>query len=102
MTTAPEPNVSALTKFLLRYWPKLGIRRVIRQSGSDSSLYERAHELFSGVRRIDVFPTAASRGFILVMNGSTALFFHQDGDHFAYDGFEIGEYETGDVRVFDR
>ena len=38
---------------------------------------------------------------MIVIDRSTALYFYQDSDHFKYDGFEIGEYEKGDVTIFD-
>jgi hypothetical protein len=24
-----------------------------------------------------------------------------DGDHFVYDGFEVGKYDKGDITIFD-
>ena len=38
---------------------------------------------------------------MLVIDQKDALYFYQDGDHFSYDGCEIGEYEKGEVTIFD-
>ena len=48
-----------------------------------------------------LIPGDAIRGFILVMDRKTALFFYQQGDHFSYDGFEMGQYNKGEVTVVD-
>ena len=65
-------------------------------------IFDKAHEIFDGAKRIDLYPTAsAERGFILVLDLKTALYFYQDGDHFKYDGFEMGEYNKGDVTILD-
>jgi hypothetical protein len=37
----------------------------------------------------------------MVLDQTTALFFYQEDDYFKYDGFEIGEYQVGEVSVFD-
>ena len=42
-----------------------------------------------------------NRGLIITLDQKFTLWFFQDGDHFVYDGFEIGEYEKGDVTIFD-
>ena len=66
-------------------------------------MMEKANNLFSGVGRVDIFPSmSAQRGFQIILNKSTALYFHQDGDHFVFDGSETGEYDGGDVTIFDK
>lgn len=58
--------------------------------------------MFATAKRVDIFPlTSGERGFVLMLNKNTALYFYQDGDHFIYDGFEVGEYDGGDVTIFD-
>ena len=60
------------------------------------------HEELAKSGRVDIFPfKGGGRGFMLVLYKKDALYFHQDGDHFAYDGCETGEYENGDVTIFD-
>ncbi|MFH1111671.1 MAG: hypothetical protein V1712_01215 [Patescibacteria group bacterium] len=91
-----------LTRLLSRFRPAWGFKRLNKKFGVTNDVFDKAHEVFSGVQRIDIFPTASgSRGFILVLDRKTALFFYQDGDHFIYDGFEMGEYDKGDVTIFD-
>ena len=95
-------GVSWWTRVLLRAWPRKGIARLTREFGMDPALMEKAHDLFSRVRRVDVFPSASSeRGFQIVLDRSTALYFHQEGDHFVFDGPETGKYGKGDVTIFD-
>ncbi len=70
--------------------------------GISNQAFSEAHDLFSKIRRVDLLPLKLGyRGFMIVLDKKTALYFHQDYDHFIYDGFEIGEYEKGDVTIFD-
>ena len=94
-------SVGFLNRFLLRHWPRLAMRLFANEIGIENVTFDKAHELFSGVGRIDLFPTHGTRGFILVMDRKTALFFYQEGDHFSYDGFEMGRYNKGEVTVVD-
>lgn len=60
------------------------------------------HEKMAKSKRVDLFPLSGSgRGFMIVFDQKEALYFYQDGDHFIYDGCETGEYEKGDVTIFD-
>lgn len=87
---------------IARFFPKLFFRWHARKMGIQDIVFDRAHDLFTRVQRIDIIPTGAgTRGFILVLDRKTALYFYQDGDHFKYDGFEMGEYDEGDVTLFD-
>ena len=97
-----EGGVSFWTRLLLRILPLAGIKRLSRELGVDPDVAEKAHKAFRDTQRIDIAPNASGgRGFQIIIDGSTALYFYQDGDHFVYDGFENGEYEKGDVTVFD-
>jgi len=79
------------------------MKKFASKQGINSSHFEKAHKLFSNVKRIDFFPlTSGLRGFIIVMDQKTALYFYQDDDHFVYDGFEMGPYEKGKVTIFDK
>ncbi|MDD4531713.1 MAG: hypothetical protein PHH21_03355 [Candidatus Pacebacteria bacterium] len=61
------------------------------------------HEEMAKSKRVDFFPEyGQGRGFIIVLDQKTALFFNQEGDHFVYDGCEMGEYGKGNVAIFDR
>lgn len=93
--------ISFLNRFLLRLWPSLAMRLFAKEIGIRNVVFDKAHELFTRVNRIDFFPSHGDRGFILVIDRKTALFFYQDGDHFEYDGFEMGEYAKGDVTILD-
>jgi len=95
-------KIDWLTKIILRFWPGLAMTRLARKMGINTPLFSEAHNLFSKVRRIDLLPlTSGYRGFMIVLDKKTALYFHQDYDHFIYDGFEMGKYEKGDVTIFD-
>lgn len=98
-----EGGVSLWTRILLKISPLRGVRRLSRELGVDSDFADEAHELFSKAERIDITPSKSGlRGFQLIIDGSTVLYFYQDGDHFMYDGFEVGKYEKGDVTIFDQ
>lgn len=90
-------------KILITFLPQMFFHRSARYMGIRNRSFSDAHELFDTVERIDLFPlnSSNSRGFMIVLNGNTSLWFYQNGDHFKYDGFEMGEYEKGDVTIFD-
>lgn len=95
-------KINWFTKALLKFWPNLAIKLLARKQGIKNSPFDKLHDIFSKTERIDVFPCqTGSRGFKIVFNRQTALYFNQDGDHFVYDGFEVGKYEKGDVTIFD-
>lgn len=98
-----QPNkIFWLDKLLLKFWPKLEMRRMAKKMAIDNLVFDKLHEVFSGVRTVDLFPYRGnSRGFILVLDRQTALFFNQNGGQFVYDGWEMGEYVKGDVTIFD-
>ena len=96
-------KASFWTRLMLKFRPTLGLKMFNKEQGVSNDIFEKAHDLFSKTKRIDIFPLAGGkRGFILVLDSDTALFFYQDGDHFKYDGFEMGEYAKGDVSIFDQ
>src|SRR3989338_9737291 len=94
-------KASLWTRLLLKLNPRWGIKVFNKEYGTPNDVFGKADEVFSKVRRVDIFPTKGRRAFIIVLDQKTALFFHQDGDHFKYDGWETGEYAKGDVTVFD-
>lgn len=95
-------KIGWLEKLLLRFWPTLAMKRFAREMGIENPPFGKAHDLFAGVERIDIIPFKSGyRGFILVLDGKTALYFYQDGDHFVYDGYEMGKYDKGEVTLFD-
>ncbi len=97
-----DKRVSLLTRLLLRFWPQKGLSYLTKDLGMDPEIMEKANDLFSRVKRIDIFPSVSGgRGFQIILDKSTALYFYQDGDHFVFDGSEVGEYEGGDVTIFD-
>lgn len=83
-----ENGVGWFTRALLRFWPSKGVARLARKFSMDPELMEKANDLFSKVKRVDIFPSkTGGRGFQIILNRSTALYFYQDG---------------GDVTIFDR
>ena len=97
-----ESGASWLTRFLLRFWPSLGLVRLTKEFGLDPKLISKANNLFLKVKRIDIVPSVSGeRGFQIILDKSTALYFNQDGDHFVFDGVETGKYEGGDITIFD-
>lgn len=91
-------------KLLMKFWPALFMRLMARQMKVKNVIFDKLHEVFDKTERVDLFSlnSSDSRGFLLVLDQQTALYFYQDGDHFKYDGFEMGEYEKGDVTIFDK
>lgn len=103
MANLKDARVPWLTRLLLKFWPSVGIQRLTEYLGMSSELSTPAHNLFEKVKRVDIIPSASGqRGFCLILDRMTALYFYQDGDHFVYDGFEVGDYDKGDVTIFDK
>ncbi|MBU2082126.1 hypothetical protein KKH14_01735 [Patescibacteria group bacterium] len=95
-------KITWFTKLMFKLWPGFAMQRMARKMGISDPLFDEAQELFSRVRRVDILPSASGlRGFVVVLDRKTALYFYQDGDHFVYDGFEMGRYDKGDVTIFD-
>ena len=96
-------GVGWFTRFLLRFFPMAGLGRLARKFGFKSKYMKKANDLFFDVEKIDIVPLHGSgrRGFQIILDRNTALYFYQDGDHFIYDGSEVGKYEKGDVTIFD-
>ncbi len=98
-----ESHISWYKKLLIKFWPKMAFRVFAKEMGISNPVFDKASEVFGRAERIDIHPLSGpSRGFVIILDLKTALFFYQDGDHFVYDGFEIGEYEKGDVTIFDK
>lgn len=95
-------KINFFIRLLLYLKPNWAMRLLAKKQGIKNVIFEKIHEIFRNSKRIDIFPTASNeRGFILIIDQQTAIYFYQDGDHFEYDGFEMGEYEKGEVTIFD-
>jgi hypothetical protein len=98
-----EVRVGFFTRFLLVFFPHWGVRRLTKECGFlTPDMCWKLHDVLASVGRIDVVPSRSGfRGFSIVFDNLFALYFNQDGDHFTYDGYEFGDYDNGDVTVFD-
>lgn len=95
-------KISWHRKLLLKLWPKAAFKLFAKELGIVNPVFDKAHDIFGNIKRVDIYPSASGqRGFIVILDLKTALYFYQDGDHFKYDGFEMGEYDRGDVTIFD-
>ncbi len=96
-------KINWFTKLLMRVAPRFFFRYAAKEQGIDHRKIKYAIKLFSGAKRIDIqpLPSRSGRGFIIFLDNKLSLYFYQDGDHFYFDGFEMGEYGKGDVTVFD-
>ena len=94
--------MNILTKLFLKFFPDTFLNLLAKKQGINNRKLDWSVKLFGDCKRIDIFRTAApGRGFILTLDKKLQLFFYQDGDHFSFDGFEMGEYDEGDVTIFD-
>jgi len=97
-----KKDITGAQRLFSQHRPDEAFKFLARKMGIKNIIFDKLHEVFDSAERIDVFPATAARGFILTLDRETALYFYQDGDHFKYDGFEMGPYEKGDVKIFDR
>lgn len=94
-------KLSLWQKILFKLWPQCIFQLTTKETKINIDFY-KLHKIFSKSEKIDFFVSDNNeRGFILVLNHQVSLFFYQDGDSFRYDGFEVGEYDKGDVTIFD-
>lgn len=97
-----EIKIGWFTKLMFKFWPELAMTSLAKKMGIRNPLFGEIQGLFSQVRRVDLLPLRSGyRGFKVVLDRKTALYFCQDGDHFVFDGFEMGQYEKGNVTLFD-
>ncbi len=96
-------KINWFTKILMRFAPKTFLFHAAKKQGIEPQKIDYAMKLFGESKRIDIhlLPSRSGRGFIITLDNKLSLFFYQDGDHFYYDGCEIGEYEKGNVTIFD-
>lgn len=96
-------KINRLTRLLMRFAPGVFMRCAAREQGVNPWSIDYAAKLFGKCERIDLhpLPSHSGRGFIIVLDNKLSLHFYQDGDSFYYDGCEIGEYEKGNVTIFD-
>ena len=94
-------KLSQWEKFKLKFFPMMALKSFAKRLGAEDFDIDNLHQVFSKTSRIDLVSLSGSRGFMIILDGKVSLWFYQDGDHFKYDGFEIGEYDKGDVTIFD-
>ncbi len=91
-----------LDKMFIKFFPKIFLKSAAEKQAINPRKLNWAEKLFADCQRIDIKPLrGTSRGFIIYLDSKLSLWFYQDGDHFTFDGYEIGEYEKGEVTVFD-
>jgi hypothetical protein len=95
-------EISWLTKLAIKFWPKQWLKHMAGQQKIDARKLDWVFKLFEGAR-IDFFPlnSGNGRGFMIVVDQKFSLWFYQDGDHFVFDGYEMGEYAPGKITVLD-
>jgi len=95
-------KINRPTELFIKFLPKIFLKSAARQQGIDSKKLDYADKLFRDCQKIGIQPLAgANRGFILFLDNKFSLWFFQDGDHFIFDGCEIGEYKDSEVTIFD-
>lgn len=98
-------KINWFTKLLIKLWPTLTMKYMARKMSIKNPIFNQVHHAFFRVKRIDLIPFSPNqlgqRGFMIILDRKTALYFYQDDDHFIYDGYEMGEYDKGNVTIFD-
>ena len=95
-------KINRLTKLFIKLFPRTFLKQAARQQNINPQKLNYAEKLFRDCRRIDIEPLGdSSRGFILFLDNKLSLWFYQDGEHFIFNGYEIGEYDDCEVTVFD-
>ncbi|HYV33299.1 MAG TPA: hypothetical protein VE973_00420 [Candidatus Limnocylindria bacterium] len=95
-------NLSWWQKLKLKYFPMSFLAGYAKAQGVEDGIIDKLNEVFRNAQTIDIIPTSAARGFIMVLDRKVSFWFYQNGDNFKYDGYEIGEYDKGDITIFDK
>jgi hypothetical protein len=94
-------KISWYHRLAMKFSPKLFLKWSAREMGLDEKKIDLAYKLFDD-SSVHIEPlSGGARGFIVTLDNKLNLWFYQDGDHFKFDGIEMGEYGSGDVTVFD-
>lgn len=89
-------------KLLMKFSPGWFMKMQANKLGLDYKKVDLAFKLFKDSKiHIQPLSGVSGRGFIVFIDNKLSLWFNQDGDCFKYDGFEMGEYDDGEVTVFD-
>jgi len=89
-------------KLLLKVAPSLFMKVWASSMDLDYKKVDSAYKLFHDAKiHIQPLSGITGRGFIVFIDNKLSLWFNQNGDHFKYDGYEMGEYDGGEVTVFD-
>lgn len=98
-----EPGFrSASFRFLDEYFPALVDAIAWMSGGAGYRNLSRLHRALSASERVDLIPFDwGRRGFVVLLDHEVALHFTQDGDGFAYAGYDTGDFDAGDVTLFD-
>lgn len=95
-------KLNIFTKLFLKFFPKTFLKFAASKQGIDDKKLDYADKLFGNCKRIDIQPLSGkNRGFIITLDNKLSLWFFQDGDSFKFDGYEVGEYDNGEITVFD-
>jgi len=96
-----EFKIPWYVKLMMKFTPNLFGRFSSGKYSVDYKDVKRAYKLF-GDKKIHIEPLGSgSRGFIIYLDNKLSLWFYQDGKNFVFDGYEMGEYEDGEVTVLD-
>lgn len=70
------------------------MRFIASDSGVDPDVLDHAHDVFDQAKRIDInkIGDAKEPGFMIILDQKLSLWFYKSGDHYRYDGFEMGPY----------
>ncbi len=95
--------MNKLSTLIRKLFPEVWINGHVKKMKIDTSFIKLADKLLGRHRnkRIDFFPANHGRGFRIVIDNKICLWFFQDGDHFYYDGWEVGKYKNGEVTILD-
>jgi len=97
-------DISWKHRLALKFFPGMYMKYRAREIDVKPGKIDAAMKLFDDAKRIDLFPLSpkAGRGFLIILDQKFSLWFFQEGDHFKFDGYEMGEYEKGNVTVLDK
>jgi hypothetical protein len=101
MIVPEDCKQSWFNRFLMRFFPSWWQQYTLLRMGISANVF-RLDAWLKSFERVDFFLlSGGDRGFRIIFDKEIALYFHQRGDSFEYDGWEAGEYEDGDVTILD-
>ena len=98
-----EKKFSLFHRLLFAVSKKDGLNKIAKETGLDEAFFTSLNFALHKTDKVDLYPLAAKRGFILVFNRRVSVTFIQNGDSFEVTEVDVSDdgLKAGDVTLLD-